>query len=119
MACELPQVTEGDRHGHRTWFVADKAFAWVRPFSQADLKRFGDTAPPDGPILAVSVDDLDEKDVVLATQQPVFFTIAHFDGYPAVLIQLKRVGQRALRDAVVDAWLATASPELVDGFLNR
>ena len=56
---------------------------------------------------------------MLAAAQPGFFTIAHFDGFPAVLIQLKRVGKRALRDAVVDAWLAKARPELADGFLDR
>jgi hypothetical protein len=32
-----------------------------RPPSKADIKRFGDTAPPEGPILAVRVADLGEK----------------------------------------------------------
>ena len=67
MAVSLPEVTEGARHGNRTWFVGGKAF----------------TAMP-----------------------PCF-------------IQLDKVTKKALKDALVDGWLAVAPERLVAQFEGR
>lgn len=115
----LPEVTVGARFGNRTWFVGKKAMAWERPFSKADIKRFGDAPIPDGDILAVTVADLDEKEAVLAAGSRGVFTIEHFSGYAAVLIQVKLVGKRVLRDLLVDGWLAAAPPALADEHAAR
>jgi hypothetical protein len=119
MALELPEVTEGERHGNRTWSVKGKVFAWERSFSKADIRRFGDLRPPDEPVLAVRLDDLEEKEAVLAEGKRGFFTIPHFDGYAAVLIQLNTVTKAALRDAIVDGWLACAPTALTSEYLAR
>jgi hypothetical protein len=119
IALRLPEVTEGERHGTRTWSIRGKAFAWERPFSKADVRRFGDVRPPEGPILAVRVEDLGEKEAVLAAHPTSFFTIPHFDGYSAVLIQLERVLEPELQEAIVDGWLACAPPALATSYVER
>ena len=64
------------------------------------------------------VEDLGEKEAVLSAQPKSFFTIPHFDGYAAVLIQLQTVTKRALREALVDGWLACAPANLAQDYVD-
>lgn len=117
LARSFPEVTVGERFHNRTWLVAGKGFAWERPYSKADLRRFGDRTPPSGPILGVRTADLEEKEVLLRSGQAGVFTIEHFSGYPAVLVQLDAVSPDTLRDLLTDAWLAMAPKPLADRYL--
>ena len=119
IALALPEVTEDESRGGRRWSVNGKVFAWERAFSKADIRRFGDEPPPDGPILAVVTADLAEKEAVLGAGEPGLFTIPHFNGYPAVLVQLRVVARPVLRATLIDGWLARAAPALAEEYLKR
>jgi len=119
MAMALPDVIEGVRHGHRSWSVKGKGFAWERPFHKADIKRFGDEPVPAGPILAVHTVDLSDKEAVLAEAAKGVFTITHFNNYPAVLIQLDVASKRVVRELIVDGWLACAPRQMADEYVAR
>jgi len=102
----LENATEGERHGGRTWFVNGRAFAWDRPYSKADLKRFGGLPPAAEPILALAAADLHEKEAILASGINGVFTIEHFNGYKAFLVELDVVSPKALKQLIVEAYEA-------------
>jgi hypothetical protein len=118
IALELPDTTQEVSRDLRQWRVKDKGFVWERPLRRADLEALGDAAP-DGPILGARVEHLVAKEALLADDPSVFFTTPHFDGYPAVLVRLDRIGLEDLREVIVEAWLARAPKRLVEAYLRE
>ena len=117
LALALPQTSEErSADGPRTWKVAGKFFAWERPLRRADLDALGVDAPA-GPILGVRTEDLEMKQVLIASDPRVFFTTPHFDGYAAVLIQLAPITAKTLKDVLVEAWLSRAPKRAAAAFL--
>lgn len=114
LALALPEVVETDYRDRRAWSVRDRTFAWERPFTKADLKRYGDEVPPELPVLGVRTDGLVEKEALLADPPPGVFHIPHFNGYAGVLVELGRISLDDLRDVLLDAWLAVAPKDLAD-----
>ena len=117
-ALALPGTSEERSHDHAAWIVDKKFFVWERPLRKSDLAALGDSAP-DGPILGVRTADLEMKEVLLRSDPEVFFTTPHFDGYPAVLVQLDKIGAKKLKDVIVEAWLARAPKREVEAFLRK
>lgn len=116
LVSDLPESAEADRRGTRTWSVGGKTFAWERLFSKADIKRFGTAPIPKQPIVAFRVADQTDKEAVLAQGHSGVFTIEHFNGFNAVLVELDEVEPNILAELVEDAWLALAPPRVVDGW---
>ena len=116
-ALAMPEATEVVSRGLAQWRVKDKLFVWERPLRRSDLAALGDAAP-DGPILGARVEHLVAKDAMIADDPGVFFTTPHFDGYPAVLVRLERIGPEDLDEVIVEAWLARAPRRLVQAYLD-
>jgi hypothetical protein len=116
LALALPETDERESRGSRQWRVKDKLFVWERPLRGTDIAALGDAAP-DGAILGARVEHLGAKEALLADDSGVYFTTPHFDGYPAILIELDHISVAELEEVTVEAWLARAPKRLADAYL--
>lgn len=70
-------------------------------------------------LLVIRTANPDDKRALVEADGP-FFTVPHFRGYKAVLVQQSRLGEIThdeLAEVITDAWLATAPKKLVREFL--
>ena len=118
IALSLPETSERVARDLRQWRVRDKGFVWERPLRRADVEALGDGAP-NGPILGARVEHIGAKEALLADDPGVFFTTPHFDGYPAILVRLKRIAPEDLDELIVEAWLARAPKRLVRAYVDE
>jgi len=116
IALALPETTEEQAWGNRHWKVRGKGFVWERPLRKSDLKVLGDAAP-EGPILGARVEHLVAKEALVQDPSKVFFTIPHFDGYPAILVLLDEIGLDGLDEVIVEAWLCRAPKRVADAYM--
>ncbi|NUP11291.1 MAG: MmcQ/YjbR family DNA-binding protein [Polyangiaceae bacterium] len=114
IALSFPETVERKPRDFR---VKEKMLVWERPLRAADLAALGDAAPK-GAILGAWVPNLDTKEALISSRPDVYFTTPHFDGYPAVLIRLKVIKVRELRERIEEAWLDRAPKRVLQRYLE-
>lgn len=71
-------------------------------------------------LLVVTTANLADKAALVEDETTPFFTIDHFNNYPAVLVQQSRLAELSLdelTEVITEAWLAVAPKRLVKEFL--
>lgn len=97
IAGRLPGVEESTSYRTPALKVAGKTFARLRTEAEGGL---------------VLMCGLDEKEALLASGDPAFYTTAHYDGYGAILVDLDTVDHDQLCELVEDAWRLKAPTRL-------
>ncbi|WP_336645940.1 MmcQ/YjbR family DNA-binding protein [Microbacterium sp. USHLN186] len=100
------ETVEGHRGG-ACWRTSAGMIAWERPPSKRDLEQLAHLGRewPAGVVLGIHVESEHDKSALIETYPHAFFTIPHFDGYPAVLTRLDQIDTQLLRETLTDAWL--------------
>jgi hypothetical protein len=114
IALSLPETSEGE--GRFGFAVSNKGkpkgLVWVW------MERVEPKKPrvPNPEVLAVRVPNVDVKAMLLQGDPETFFTEPHYNGFPAVLVRLPRVGLDELAHLIVEAWRCQAPRVLVDAY---
>lgn len=109
IALEFPRVVERieGHHGGASWRTSVGMLAWERPPSKRDLEQLDALGRdwPKGIVIGIRVDGEQAKAALIETYPETFFTIPHFDGFPAVLAVVDAIDEQLLREVLTDAWL--------------
>ena len=110
IAGALPGVTRADA-GPTVYQVSRRSFLFFRnPRPDAVDPETGERYTD---VIVFWVESELEKEAILADASLQFFTTAHFDGHPSVLLRASRVGELSRDDLagfVEGAWLSRAGP---------
>lgn len=117
IALALPETSEGEAHFAFSVRHKDKQKQFVWAWNERVEPR--KPRVPRSDVLAVRVADRFAKEILLASDEEKFFTEAHYDGFPAVLIRLPAIEVDELEALIVDAWCCQAPPALVEAFQSH
>ncbi len=86
------------------------AWSWMERIDPKKARVVNDS------VLAVRVADVGEKETLIGANPAVYFTEAHYNGYPAVLVRLAEIDDDELAELLTDAWRCMAPKALVKQF---
>jgi hypothetical protein len=89
LAGGLPEVAESTSYRTPALKVKGKTFARLRTEAEGGL---------------VLMCPLAEKEALLASGDPAFYTTPHYDGYGAILVDLDKVSRDQLAELISEAW---------------
>lgn len=120
----LPETELGTSWGDRpTWKVPrgpkGKGFLLYRAPGPTAIDPA--TESPYDDLLVITTPTEVEKNALVEDDATPFFTIAHFNGYSAVLVQQSRLGELGrdeLAEIITDAWATKAPKKLVKEHLG-
>ncbi|HEX5995276.1 MAG TPA: MmcQ/YjbR family DNA-binding protein [Jiangellales bacterium] len=120
LASAMPHVTvEYGTSDNPVYQVGGKSFIFFRnPRPDAvDLatgERYAD-------VIVFWVESEADKQALVQDETSPFFTTAHFDGHPSVLLRASRIGEltrKELAEVIQDAWLSRASARRAAAWLS-
>ena len=88
IALALPEVEESTSWGTPAFKVRRKMICRLRE---------------EGDVLVVRI-DIADKEYLISSQPEVYFTLPHYDGYPAVLVRLPAIESDDLRRLLTASW---------------
>lgn len=89
---QLPEVTPSLHFGAPALKLRGEMFVCVPSHRSAEADS-----------LAVRM-DFDRRDALIAAAPDTYYVKEHYEGYPCVLVRLKRVDEDALRDLLLVGW---------------
>jgi hypothetical protein len=117
-ALTLPETTSSPSYNHAPALrVNQKMLGRLRAEMADEYDEL--TGSPYGEVLMLKVADLGEKEALLASDPEVYFTVAHYDGYPAVLIRLSRISAEEVRELVTEAWMRIAPKRALKSYVSQ
>ena len=97
----LPKTEVSTWYGTPGMKVAGKGFLRLRTEAEGGL---------------VVLCDHPKKELLLRSGDPAFFTTPHYDGYPSILVDLKKVKRSVLKELIVESWRRKAPLKLLREF---